>query len=108
MVVARSAVMVVVRAKDSAATTEGYRGNGGSGNKDDRKSNSGENGERSGNSGGGASHLYLSYFLFEKIGDSYSLEVATTAHVTLFFFSFFAVSPLLFILFISHPDVVRF
>ena len=59
MVVARPAVTVVARAKDSAATTEGYRGNGGGGNEHDSKSNSSENGECSGNSGGGASHLCL-------------------------------------------------
>ena len=57
MMVARPAVTVVVRAKDSAATTVGYCGNGSGGNEDDSKSNSGENGERSGNSRGGASHL---------------------------------------------------
>ncbi len=59
MVVARPAVMVVARAKDSAVTTEGYRGNGGGGDEDDSKSNSSKIGERSGNSGGGASHLCL-------------------------------------------------
>ncbi len=64
MVVVRLAVTVVTRAKDSAATTEGYRGNGGSGDKDNSKSNSGKNGERSGNSGSSASHLCLiSFFL---------------------------------------------
>ena len=47
MVVARPAVTVVARAKDSAATTEGYCGNGDGGDKDDSKSNNGENGERS-------------------------------------------------------------
>ena len=52
MVVARPAVTVVARAKDSAATTEGYCGDGGGGNKDDSKSNNSKNGERSGNSGG--------------------------------------------------------
>ncbi len=57
MVVARRAVTVVVRAKDSAAITEGYRGDGGGGDEDDSKGNSVENGERSGNSGGGVSHL---------------------------------------------------
>ncbi len=62
MVVARPAVTVVARAKDSAATTEGYRGDGGGGDKDDSKSNSGENGERSSNSGGGASHLCFIFF----------------------------------------------
>ena len=72
--------MVVVRAKDSAATTEGYRGNGGSGNKDDRKSNSGENGERSGNSGGGASHLCLIFFFLvglttDKVTGSFSCSI---------------------------------
>ena len=46
MVVARPAVTVVARAKDSAARTEGYRGDDGGGNKDNSKSNSGENGER--------------------------------------------------------------
>ena len=59
MVVARPAVMVVARAKDSAVSTEGYRGNGGGGDEDDSKSNSSKIGERSGNSGGGASHLCL-------------------------------------------------
>ncbi len=57
MVVARPAVTVVARAKDSAVTTEGYCGDGSGGNEDDSKSNSGKNGERSGNSRGGASHL---------------------------------------------------
>ena len=61
MVVARPAVTVVARAKDSATTTEGYRGDGGGGDEDDSKGNSGENRERSGNSGGGASHLCLSF-----------------------------------------------
>ena len=64
MVVARSAVMVVARVKASVATTEGYRGDGGGGDEDIRKSNSGKNGERSDNSGGGASHLYLSFYFF--------------------------------------------
>ena len=57
MVVVRLAVTVVARGKDSAATTEGYRGDAGGGDEDDSKSNNGETGERSGNSGGGASHL---------------------------------------------------
>ncbi len=57
MVVARPAVMVVARAKDSAASTEGYHGNGGGGDEDDSKGNRGKNGERRGNSRGGASHL---------------------------------------------------
>ena len=48
---------VVARAKDSAATTEGYRGDGGGGDEDDSKGNSGENGERGVNSGGCVSHL---------------------------------------------------
>jgi len=43
-----------------------------------------------------------------KIGDSYSLEVATTAHVTPFFLTCFWVSPLFFLLFISHLDVTGF
>ena len=64
MVVARPAVTVVARAKDSAATTEGYRGDGGGGDKDNSKSNSGENRERSDNSRGGASHLCLIFFFF--------------------------------------------
>ncbi len=63
MVVARPAVTVVARAKDSAAMTEeGYQGDGGGGDEDDSKSNSGKNGECSGNSGGGASHLCLIFF----------------------------------------------
>ena len=37
MVVARPAVTVVARAKDSAAMTEGYRGDGGGGDEDDSK-----------------------------------------------------------------------
>ena len=60
---ARSAATVVARAKDSVATTAGYCGNGGGGDKYDSKGNSGENGERGGNSGGGASHLCLILFL---------------------------------------------
>ena len=59
MVVARPAVMVVARAKDSAATTEGYRSNGGGGNEDNSKGNSGENEEHGGNSGDSATHLCL-------------------------------------------------
>ena len=44
---ARPAVMVVARAKDSAATTEGYHSNGGGGDEDNSRSNSGKNGEHS-------------------------------------------------------------
>ena len=58
-VVSRSAATVVARAKDSAAATVGYHGDGGGSNKDDSKGNSGKNGEHGGNSGGGASHLCL-------------------------------------------------
>ena len=64
MVVARPAVTVVARAKDSAATTEGYRGDGGGGNEDNSKGNCGKNRERGGNSKGSASHLCLIFFFF--------------------------------------------
>ena len=60
---ARPEVTVVARAKDSVATTEGYRGDGGGGDEDYGKGNSGKNGERSGNSGGRCLSS-LSYFLF--------------------------------------------
>jgi len=80
MVLARPAVTVVARAKDSAATAEGYCNDGGGGNKDDSKSNSSKIGERSGNSGGGASHLCLIFFFLvglttDKVTGSFSCSI---------------------------------
>ena len=43
-----------------------------------------------------------------KIGDSYSLEVATFAYVHTVLFNLFWVSPLFCFLVISHPDVTGF
>ena len=63
MVVTRLAVMVVARANDSVATTEGYRGDGGSSDKDDSKSNS------TGNAAATRRHLCLIFFFFGRAHD---------------------------------------
>ena len=74
-VVARPAVTVVARVKDSAATTtEGYHGNGDGGDEDNSKGNSSENGECGGNSGGGASHLCLVFFFLVGLTAGFLLD----------------------------------